>query len=149
MVPIWGGWSDIFFIVPPVFIYLWLKEEAALIIMITTSIFIDLMLSLPLPYYTLASITAWAVYYLAILPYLWPNTQLTRVLVFLIWLLLWRASYIVWLLIGWLVDGPAISLDQPIVWPLFGWFILGLCLLGLILASKALWFRYLNKVGHP
>lgn len=147
-VPLWGGWSDIFFIVPPIFIWLWLEDDLALIIMITTSVLLDVMLSRVLPFYTLATITAWAAYYWGIMPYLSHNTQLTRILVFIVWLILWRSLYIVWLLIGWFADAPPLDLEQPIIWPLVGWFILSFFLLGLMLSTKWLVTRYLKRLRH-
>lgn len=146
LLPLIGSAADVFLLVPPLFIWLWHDQEMiGWLSLLSAVILIDNLLVRLWPFYTLASLSALLVYYVAVIPYVSANTAPMRFLMLFIWLLLWRFMYIIWLALGWLAGAEPVSLGWSFlsaIIVLLGW---GLALAVVILGLRHLLFLLFNK----
>ena len=146
--PIMGSLADLFIVIWPAFVWLWHDDERVWWVLLIAAALVDFTVVRVLPFYLLASKTALAACYALIVPYLSYGTTLTRLLTLVLWLVIWRAAYIVWLILGWFAGGAPLDLEQPVVWPAFGWLVVGLALASMAVALVRL-VKAFNKRRAP
>ena len=126
IMPYLGVAADVVVVLPAFGWWVWRQPALAWWWLMSLSLLIDLFIVRGLPFYTLASLTAVAVYQLALEPYLSHATLVARLVALTAWLGLWRAAYLFWLGLGWLGNVAPSPLNQLSLLALLGWFGFGL-----------------------
>lgn len=135
---IFGHLADLLIVVPAVFIWLWFDDHYCWWLLLLPALLLDSTLVRVLPFYILASLTSIIIYYALISPNFSFNSNSTRLIIYFLAIIIWRLSYIVWLAVGWFLDGSALVLNQTIIWSSLTWIISSLVLVLFILTSRQL-----------
>lgn len=143
-----GGWSDIFLVSIPFLLWLWSNNFKKLLLLIVASIAIDLLVVRVLPFYTLTSLSSLMVMNFIILPYFAHTTTITKLLIYSVWLVIWRLLLIAWLAVGWFIDGAPLAWSEPIFWRLLGWLSLGWLLALFFLGWQKLYIYFKKRYNR-